>query len=170
MSTGYLRLTLAAVLAALLSGTIAIASADEQKGLSLQAINEVEVVVVNEKGEKEVMRVDAAKARVVPGDKVFFIIRFENLDKEEAGNVVITNPVPEHMILKPHTTYGESTDIIFSIDGGKSFDRMENLKVKDEDGKERPPKPEEYTHVKWVFASALPPGATGEVGFTAIVE
>ena len=147
------------------------AFAEDVKGtIVLESMNEVDVVVENEKGEKEVKRVDAAKARILPGDEIFFSVRFSNAGTEPAGDIVITNPVPEHMILKPLTIHGENASVILSIDNGKSFDRQEALFVVEEDGTKRPPKPEEYTHVRWSFSKEIMPGEQGSVGFSAIVE
>ena len=147
------------------------AFAEDVKGtIVLESMNEVDVVVENEKGEKEVKRVDAAKARILPGDEIFFSVRFSNAGTEPAEDIVITNPVPEHMILKPMTIHGENASVILSIDNGKSFDRQEALFVVEEDGTKRPPKPEEYTHIRWSFSKEIMPGEQGSVGFSAIVE
>ena len=147
------------------------AFAEDGKGtIVLESMSEVEVVVENEKGEKEVKRVDAAKARILPGDEILFSVRFRNTGTEPAGDIVITNPVPEHMILKPMTIHGENASVTLSIDNGKGFDRKEALFVVEEDGTRRPPKPEEYTHVRWSFSKEIMPGEQGSVGFSAIVE
>ncbi len=147
------------------------AHAAEGKGtIVLESFNEVEVVVENDKGEKVVKKVDAAKARILPGDEVLFSVRFRNTGTEPADDIVITNPVPEYMTLKPVTIHGEFAEVTLSIDSGKSFGSMDELFVLKEDGSRRPPKPEEYTHVRWAFSKQIMPGEQGSVGFTAIVE
>ena len=147
------------------------AHAQEGKGaLVLESFNEVEMVVENEKGEKVVKRVDAAKARILPGDEILYSVRFRNTGTEPATDIVITNPVPEHMILKPVTIHGEGTEVTLSIDSGKNFGRQDELFVVEEDGTKRPPKPEEYTHVRWTFSKEIMPEEQGSVGFSAIVE
>jgi len=153
----------------LMLGTTAMAQ-DGKGTIVLESLSEVDVVVENEKGEKEVKRVDAARARILPGDEIFFSVRFSNTGTEPAGDIVITNPVPEHMILKPLTIHGENASVTLSIDSGKSFDRMEALFVVEQDGTKRPPKPEEYTHVRWSFSKEITPGEQDSVGFSAIVE
>ncbi len=160
---------MAATALLLMLGSAAIAQ-DGKGTIMLESTNEVDVVVENEKGEKEVKRVDAAKARILPGDEIFFSVRFSNTGKEPAGDIVITNAVPEHMVLKPLTIHGENTSVTLSIDSGKSFDRMEALFVVEQDGTKRPPKPEEYTHVRWSFSKEIMPGEQGSMGFSAIVE
>ena len=160
---------LAAVAILLVTAQTALAE-NGKEGMVLNAMNEVDVVVVNEKGEQEIKRVDAAEARVLPGDAVFFTVRYENAGKNPATDIVITNPVPEHMLLTPLSTYGDGTDITFSIDNGKSFHKMEDLVVIESDGTKRPPKPKEYTHVRWSMQKGIMPDQKGSVGFTATVE
>ena len=162
-------MALAAAAILLMTAQAALAE-NGNKGLVLESVNEVDVVVENEKGEKEVKRVDATKARILPGDEVFFSVRFKNTGTKPAADIVITNPVPGHMILKPSTMHGENASVTLSIDSGKSFDRKEALFVVEEDGTKRPPKPEEYTHVRWSFSKEIMPGEQGSVGFSAIVE
>ena len=84
--------------------------------------------------------------------------------------MVITNPVPEHMNYKGGSAAGEGMAITFSIDGGNSYDRPENLKVKNTDGKERIAEPSEYTHIRWVLNGSIQPGEGGEVIFRAILQ
>ncbi len=160
---------MAATALLLMLGSTAIAE-DGKGTIVLESFNEVDVVVENEKGEKEVKRIDAAKARILPGDEIFFSVRFRNTGTEPAADIVITNPVPEHMILKPLTIHGENASVTLSIDSGKSFGLMEALFVVEEDGTKRPPRPEEYTHVRWSFSKEIMPGEQGSVGFSAIVE
>ncbi len=162
-----MMLAMAAIL--LMTAQTALAE-NETKGLVLESLNEVDVVVENEKGEKEVKRIDAAKARILPGDEVFFSVHFKNEGPEPAADIVITNPVPEQVVLKPLSVHGDDTAVTFSIDGGKSFHEMEDLVVVSSDGYKRPPRPEEYTHVRWTMLEEITPGQKGLVGFTTTVE
>jgi uncharacterized repeat protein (TIGR01451 family) len=145
-------------------------AADGKGNLVLESINEVDVVVENEKGEKEVKRIAAAKGRVLPGDDIFFSVRFENIGAEPADDIVITNPIPDQVTIKPLTVFGENTSVTFSINGAKSFHKQGELFVTEENGKKRPAKSEEYTHVRWTFSGEVAPGEKGSVGFTAIVD
>ncbi len=125
----------------------------------------VEVETVDEKGEKVVVREKAT--RVIPGTDVVFVNAYLNKGQEAADNVVIVNPIPEHMDYVEGSALGEETAITFSINGGQQFDAPQNLTVTEPDGTSRPAKAEEYTHIRWQRTSPLPPGQTGEVEFRA---
>ncbi len=128
---------------------------------------EVEVVKVNEKGEKEIFRLPAAK--VVPGDSVIYTNTYRNIGKEPATDIVINNPVPEHMNYVADSAFGQGSAILFSADGGKTFATPEKLTKKGSDGKERLVRPEEYTNLRWIVKE-LKPGGAGEVGFRALLQ
>jgi len=150
-------------------GFPAIASARAEEGhIGLRSVAEMEQEIVNEKGEVEVVRVTAQK--VLPGAEVIFTTFYENISSEKADDVIITNPVPEHMNYQGGSAAGEGAAITFSVDGGNSYDRPENLKVKDADGKERVAEPSEYTHIRWTLERSVLPGEGGEVVFRAILQ
>lgn len=135
--------------------------------IELRSSAEVEIEVINEKGEKEIKRVGAEEAEVYPGDEVIFTTHYRNIGKKPADNVVITNPVPKHMTYVGKSAEGKGTKIVFSIDGGKKYDNPSNLKIKTMDGKERVASPADYTHMRWVFMSDLKKGEKGSVSFRA---
>ena len=141
------------------------AMAAEKGSIELKMIAQQEIVVENEKGEKEIKREDASK--VVPGDHVIYTIEYKNVGDENANSIVINNPVPENMHYVPGTANGQGTDIVFSVDGGKSFDKPENLKVVDEDGNPRLATARDYTHVRWTLSNELEAGKMGEVSYRA---
>lgn len=146
------------------------AMAADKNPLELISVNEVEVKVKNSKGVDEVKRVDAAKANVTPGDTVIFTTRYSYIGDKPATNVVITNPMPDHMLFTEGTAEGKGTKIDFSADNGKSYAPAGKVKVKDAKGKERVATAADYTHIRWVFKGALEKGAKGEVSFRAKVK
>ncbi len=137
----------------------------EKGGITLETIGEVEITVVNDKGQKEIKRVPAEK--VVPGDVVIYTTKFHNKGSESAAKVVITNPIPQHMEYVGGSATGVGTGIKFSIDQGASFDNPGNLKVKNPDGTMRTANASEYTTVRWSFIKALTPAEKGSVEFSA---
>ena len=143
------------------------AFAAEPGSIELRSSAEVEVKVVNDKGEKEIKRVGAEEAEVFPGDEVIFSTHYRHVGEKPADNVVITNPVPEHMTYVGGSAEGEGTEILFSIDGGTKYGRPEKLTVKTADGTERLAAPAEYTHIRWMFKKDLLKGHTGSVSFRA---
>jgi uncharacterized repeat protein (TIGR01451 family) len=141
----------------------------QQKGsIELRMIAEQEVEVTSAEGEKEVKRMPAAV--VVPGDEVIYTISYRNVGEDTADSVVITNPVPTHMLYKDGSAGGEGTVITFSVDDGKTYDVPGNLKVLDADGKERSAVASDYTHIRWTLEKSVSPEAVGYVSFRAILE
>ena len=102
--------------------------------------------------------------RVVPGDKLRFVIRYKNAGPTPAADFVITNPVPASVAyIGPE---GAPQPVV-SVDGGNTYGDLAALKVKQSDGTERAARATDVTHVKWQFADKLPGGSAGEVGFRA---
>jgi len=159
---------LAAVMLVLLLCTGAMAA--EEGAIKLASRSEVDVVTVNAKGKKEVKRVDAAKAKVVPGDTVIFINSYENVGKKTVKNAVITNPVPEHTVYVDGSAEGKGVSVAFSVDGGKSYGTAKSLMVVGKDGKARPALGADYTHIRWTLQKSLAPGAKGSVSFNAKIK
>lgn len=145
-------------------------SAQQKGGVDLKSVAEVEVVRQNAKGEKEVKRVDAAKANVVPGDTVIFTITYVNNGDKPAANVAVKNPVPGQMLYLDKSAEGAGTSIDFSVDKGRTYGSAGALKVKTSDGKERPAAAADITHIRWTLEKPVTPGATGSVSFRAKVK
>jgi len=161
-----LRLSAVAFFAAL--AVFALSSlvvADTGSIVELTTVAELEVEVINEDGEKEIQRVEAAK--VVPGDEVIYTIHYANNGEMPVENVVITDPVPEHMLYLAGSAAGEGTSIAFSVDDGKTFAEPQELTVVGTDGKSRLAEASDYTHIRWILGGPLTPELKGHVGFRA---
>jgi uncharacterized repeat protein (TIGR01451 family) len=162
----YVLIVLAALLIAFVPNSAVWA---QPKGnIELKAVAEVEMEVINAKGEKELTRVPVT--RVVPGDEVVYTLLYTNIGQEPADNVVITDPVPEHMIYTEGSASGADTVITFSVDNGATYDLPAKLKIVDADGKTRPAKGADYTHIRWTLTKSLTPGGKGHVSFRALLE
>lgn len=146
------------------------ASAAEKKGIELKSTAEVDIIVKNDRGEKEIIRVEAASANVAPGDTVIFSTHYVNQGEKPATDIVINNPMPEHMLYLDGSAEGKGTNILFSVDKGQTFAASNKLLVMDNAGKERPAKAADYTHIRWIMEGALAPGAKGSVSFKAKVK
>ncbi len=142
--------------------------AQKKTDIDLKAVAEIEVQTVDEDGKKQIKRVPAVK--VIPGEEVIYTIYYTNIGQKMTENVVITNPVPEHMRYKDSSASGDGTLIVFSVDDGKTFAAPENLIVRDATGKEFPAVASDYTHIRWILQSSLPSNAEGQVSFRAILE
>jgi len=149
------------VLALLLAGT-AFAGVE----LTAQALTEVKST--NEAGEEVIELIKADK--VVPGDEVIYTIHFVNKGSEPADDVVITNPIPQHMVF---TSVGQSprnAQVEMSADGGSDYGRPGQITVAEAGGGDRPANATDFTHVRWTFQEPLDPGAEGSVSFRAQLQ
>lgn len=161
------RMFVSVGLVALLAGVSVPSFAATNGSIKVKSIAQIEKEVVGADGKKHITLVPADKA--VPGTAVLFTNTFENIGSKEAGNIAINNPVPNNTEYQAGSAYGADSEITFSIDGGKTFAAPEKLKIKTEQG-EQMAKPSAYTHIRWSYQKQLAPGATGEVGFRAVIK
>lgn len=106
------------------------------------------------------------KARVVPGDSLIFVLSYKNGSAEPATDFVVTNPLPSAVSYAGFD--GQAPEV--SIDGGKSWGNLSDLKVTEADGTERDAQPSDVTHVRWTFATAIPAGESGQLKFRGVVK
>lgn len=143
----------------------------QQKGvLDIKTVSEVEVTQTNAEGKKEVKRIDATTRNVAPGQTVIFTNNYTYAGDKPATDVVIKNPVPEHMLYVDGTAEGNGTRIEFSVDKGKTYAAADKLKVTSSDGKDRRAAAVDYTHIRWTIEKPLQKGAQGSVSFRAKVQ
>jgi uncharacterized repeat protein (TIGR01451 family) len=160
------RLLLTTTLFALLGSFSTVAHAAD--AIKVSSIAQVETEVIGKDGKKTLKLVPVAKA--VPGTEVIYTTTFENIIKKPVGDIVINNPIPNASEYKAGSAFGKDCDILFSVDGGKTFGRAEELTVKDADGKTRPALAKEYTNIRWTYKKQLAAGKSGEVGFRAAIK
>jgi len=158
------------VIGVLMLFAVAPARAQVNKGVELKSVAETDIVVTNAKGEKETKRIEVTKGNVTPGDTVIFTTYYVNNGDNPVSGTAIKNPVPLHTVYLDGTAGGEGATIEFSVDNGKSYGLPKSLKVTDADGKERPAKASDYTHIRWTFNDPLNAGAKGSVFFNAKIK
>ena len=142
----------------------------EKGSLKVTNISETEIIVTNDKGEKEKKLVNTSKVSIVPGDVVIYTIVYENVSDKTADNITITDHVPGHMVYIGGSATGDDTEITFSIDKGKSYHRPEELMIKKLDNTERVALPEEYQSIRWLVKRSIKAGDKGSVRFKAKLE
>jgi uncharacterized repeat protein (TIGR01451 family) len=142
------------------------AHAADKACVELKTTGETESEVV-ENGQKVKRLVPAAKA--VPGDQIVWTITATNVCKTPTDNVVIANPVPEHMTYVANSAMGTGTDIAYSIDG-KEFKSAAELQVRAADGTARAARADEYRAIRWTYKATFAPGATAFVRYRAVVK
>jgi uncharacterized repeat protein (TIGR01451 family) len=148
----------------------AAAGAQQKASIELKSVSEVEMVTTNAKGGKEVKRINAAKAKIVPDDIVIFTTEYVNVDKKPVENVVVTNPVPAHTVYVDRSAEGIGTKIDFSVDSGKNYGTPDKLTVTTATGAQRPAAAPDYTHIRWTLGKPLAPGGKGSVSFRARIK
>jgi len=136
--------------------------------VELNTVAMAEITTTNEAGQEVTSLVPAGK--VVPGDEVIYTIHFVNRGTEPASDVVITNPIPGHMVFTKVEDSPSTASVSMSADGGSHYDSPRNLTVTDAKGQPRPAKASDFTHVRWVFQDSLEPGAEGNVSFRAQLQ
>jgi uncharacterized repeat protein (TIGR01451 family) len=139
-----------------------------QAAVELEAVAMTEVTTTNEAGQEVTTRMEAGK--VVPGDEVIYTITFANRGTEPAADVVITNPIPDHMVFTQVEDSPQGANVSMSADGGALYGAPRSLTITDAKGIKRPAKASDFTHVRWTFQNPLEPGAEGSVSFKAQLQ
>ena len=149
-----------------LSAGIAAAQDGALVKLESEVLKEVEDV--DETGTTIVRLVPVTRA--IPGELLTFSISYTNEGDEEATDILLTNPVPEHMIYEEGSAEKEGTVTSYSVDGGVTYGVPDSLSVTGDDGNKRQAVPSDYTHIRWQLMDPVPPGGTGVVSFRARVK
>jgi uncharacterized repeat protein (TIGR01451 family) len=143
------------------------AEAPRPAKISVKAIAEVAVKTMQ--GGRETSHLQAAD-RVVPGDEVIYTLEIRNTTPAVEPPPTVDYPIPEHMRYVPDSAVGAGAAVTYSIDGGRSFARPEELFVVDADGKQRPATAEDYTHIRWQLKHLLKGNSVAFARFRAIVK
>lgn len=123
-----------------------------------------ETVILKPQGGREVKLTEASS--VAPGDTVIVRITYTNEGDKPAADVVISNPVPNHLKLVDIREGGEPA---YSVDGGKTFGALSTLKIVS-GGETRAAKAADVTNVRWRLTHPLAPGESGAVAFSARLD
>jgi uncharacterized repeat protein (TIGR01451 family) len=155
----------AAVLPLLLAG---VAAAQTPTGpLEIRAVAEVESKTMN--GGRQAVKLIPAD-RVVPGDRVLYTLEVRNAGATALDAPIVIQLVPEHMRYVADTAVGPGADVTYSVDGGHTFERAENLKVTGSDGNPRLAVAADYTHIRWQLKKSLKVNSMAFVRFRALVK
>jgi uncharacterized repeat protein (TIGR01451 family) len=108
--------------------------------------------------------------RVVPGDEVFYTLEIRNTGPRTLPPPTVDFAVPEHMRYVANSAVGAGAEVSFSVDGGHTFDRPENLVIVAVSGDPRPATPADYTHIRWRLKHPLQGKAMALARFRAVVK
>jgi uncharacterized repeat protein (TIGR01451 family) len=154
------------VVASLGAAATALAQAPERGCIELKTVAEIQEQYVDERGNAATRLVPAGK--VVPGDEVVWTIVANNVCTAPAGDVAITNPVPQHMRYVRDSAFAAGAAIEFSLDG-TAFAAPAALRVTEADGSRRTARAEEYSHIRWVLSRPMGPNESWLVRYRAAV-
>jgi uncharacterized repeat protein (TIGR01451 family) len=108
--------------------------------------------------------------RVVPGDEVFYTLEIRNTGSKPLPPPTVDFAVPEHMRYVANSAVGAGAEVSYSVDGGRTFDRPENLSVAGADQRPRLATAADYTHIRWQLKHALKAKAMALARFRAVVK
>ncbi len=135
--------------------------------IRLRTIAEIETKTVED--GREVRRLMPA-ARVVPGDEVLYTLEIRNAGPIAIIAPTVTDPIPAHMTYVADSATGPGAEVSYSVDGGHTFERPENLRVVGPDGRLRAAKPMDYTHIQWKLKKTLKSKSIAFARFRAVVK
>jgi len=145
----------------------AAAQAQTSKCIEEKITAQTEKYYIDGQGEPASRLVELGK--VASGDEAVYTILIRNSCAQPATNVVIDEPVPDHMTYTKTTAKGDGTDRVFSVDG-TTFARWDALSVKDANGSSRPAEPQDIKIVRWIFKGAINPGESDLLHFHATAK
>jgi uncharacterized repeat protein (TIGR01451 family) len=108
--------------------------------------------------------------RVVPGDEVFYTLEIRNTGSRPLPPPLVDFAIPEHMRYIANSAVGAGAEVSYSVDGGHSFERPENLSVVTAGQNPRLATAADYTHIRWRLKHALKGKAMALARFRAVVK
>ncbi|MEO0982780.1 MAG: hypothetical protein AAFX03_09035 [Pseudomonadota bacterium] len=125
------------------------------------------VVVETDDGRKTSTLAPADK--VAPGEEVVYAIDYRNTGSDAADNVSLVMPIPDEVVYVEDSATSGAGRVEFSADNGGTFAPRDELII-GAGSRRHTALAEDITHVRWTFADAVAPGASGQVLFHAIVR
>ncbi|MDM7954868.1 hypothetical protein [Blastomonas sp.] len=111
------------------------------------------------------VRLEPAR-QVSRGERLIYVVEYRNTGKQPVRDFTVTNPLPRTVRLDETVDGSE----IVSIDGGRSWGVLSDLRVSLGEGGWRPANPDDVTHLRWQVGDRLMQGETRRVTFRAIVR
>jgi uncharacterized repeat protein (TIGR01451 family) len=137
------------------------------KTITVRTVAEVETRV-SQNGH-EAIKLGPAD-RVVPGDQVIYTLEIRNTAAAEVPAPSVSYRIPDHMRYVGDSAAGPGAEVSYSIDGGRTFDRPENLKVAGPSGEQLAATAADYTHIRWQLKHSLKGNSVAFARFRAVVK
>ena len=171
MNTNIFVASLCGALLALVLKTVA-AGQVPASPLDIKSIAEVESRAANPRAAGS----NSAAVKLVPatqvesGDRIIYTLEVRNTGATAVAAPSVAYPIPEHMRYIADSAVGPGAEVSYSIDGGRSFDRAENLQVQGPEGRQRPAAAADYTDIRWQLRHSLKANSVAFVRFRALVK
>lgn len=150
----------------MIAALLALATALPAISAPVELASDVFVEREQKRPDGTVATVLEAPKLVVPGDQLVFVVRYKNVGTQPASNFIVTNPIPRAVAFSGTM---DGTEVV-SVDGGKSWGVMSQLKVAKPDGTFRQALPADVTHLKWNMNQTLAAGSAGKLVFRGVVR
>ena len=124
----------------------------------------VERVLIDAEGKQRIL-LEEPKV-VVPGDRLVFVLNYRNAGAQPADKFVVTNPMPAAVRF---ADAGDTRPFV-SVDGGKQWGLLSDLRVPMEGGTRRAAQPADVTHIRWAFQNPIPVGGTCKLMLRGVVK
>jgi hypothetical protein len=98
-----------------------------------------------------------------PGDQVVFVV---NWKASRVREFTVTNPMPRAISFQRSSNGSEEV----SIDGGRNWGLLEDLRVREADGRVRHATPEDVTHLRWRVPTTMAAAGSGQLTYRGIVR
>ena len=125
------------------------------------------IVAASADGNPAEVRI-AADTVASHADQLIVSVRFTNTGESVVDTVRITSPIPGDVKYVPGSASGPGSEVLFSVDNGRSFGKPDELRLQTADGGSRKADAADYTHVRWVLSGPLDVGAMGIARFRAV--
>ena len=135
--------------------------------IAVRAIAEVETTVAL--NGREALKLVPAD-RVVPGDQVVYTLEIRNTGARAVPAPSVPFEIPDHMRYVADSAAGPGAEVSYSVDGGHTYDRPENLRVAGPKGQMRPATAADYTHIRWQLKHSLKGNSVAFARFRAVVK
>jgi uncharacterized repeat protein (TIGR01451 family) len=135
--------------------------------IAIRAVAEVETTI--SLNGREALKLVPAD-RVVPGDQVVYTLEIRNTGTRAVPAPSVPFEIPEHMRYVADSAAGPGAEVSYSVDGGHTFDRPENLKVAGPKGQMRLATAADYTHIRWQLKHGLQGNSVAFARFRAVVK
>jgi hypothetical protein len=99
---------------------------------------------------------------VLPGDRLVFLLRYQNNAQAKAKDLLITNPLPTSVIYQGSAMKTAQV----SVDGGRTWGQLQQLSFRERTGSVRAARSEDVTHVRWT----VPQGSDGTLSFRGLAR